>query len=278
MSAAPDLKQLEADLQFARQIAQRAGERAIHLRELGRWTDPLVLGDVADHAADGLLQGYLRGRYPEDGILSEETADSPERLSKRRVWIVDPLDGTKEYRTGREDWAVHVALCIDGRPALGAVALPTLGWTVWGLCWPGHERVGVDSQNDARPTLVTGHLPGPARPRAVCSRSHTPAWVERFAQAIQGTLVPCGSVGFKLSRLLLGDADVYAHKRGLKEWDTCAPECVARAARWHVSRLDGSAQVYNQPDPRNDELFIARPADAERLRRAAVDAGALAGA
>jgi 3'(2'), 5'-bisphosphate nucleotidase len=275
MSAAPDLQQLESDLAFAREIAAAAGRRVLGLRSTGRWSDPITLGDVGDHAADGLLQGYLRGRYRDDGILSEETADSPERLGKARVWIVDPLDGTKEYRSGREDWAVHVALCIGGRPALGAVGLPTLGLTLWGLCWPGLERVGLDSEQSGAPEVVRGTSAGPAAPRAVCSRSHTPPWVERFAAAIGGSLVPCGSVGFKVSRLLFGYADVYAHKRGLKEWDTCAPECVARAAGWHVSRLDGSPQRYNQPDPKNDELFIARPAAAERLRRAALEAGAL---
>jgi 3'(2'), 5'-bisphosphate nucleotidase len=275
MSAVPDLRQWQNDLAFARLIAGAAGRRVLGLRETGRWSDPVTLGDVGDHAADGLLQGYLRGRYPEDGILSEETADSPERLSKQRVWIVDPLDGTKEYRSGREDWAVHVALCIDGRPTLGAVALPSLGLTLWGLCWPGHEQAGVDSARPEAPALILGKSASPAQVRAVCSRSHTPAWIERFVAAINGSLVPCGSVGFKVSRLLFGLADVYAHKRGLKEWDTCAPECIARAAGWQVSRLDGSPQRYNQPDPRNDELFIARPAAAERLRQAALAAGAM---
>src|SRR5258708_1516830 len=113
-----------ADLQFAIEAARVAGERVLGLRASGRWKDGATLADVGDQAADGFLQGFVRGRYPHDGILSEETADSRARLALERVWIIDPLDGTREYSQGRDDWAVHVALAIDGQPALGAVALP----------------------------------------------------------------------------------------------------------------------------------------------------------
>ncbi|QDU65843.1 3'(2'),5'-bisphosphate nucleotidase CysQ [Engelhardtia mirabilis] len=255
--------QLEADLAFAIQTAREAGERIAGLRETGRWTDPVIMGDVADQAADGYLQGYLRGRYPDDGILSEETADSEARLACWRTWIVDPLDGTKEYRTDRDDYAVHVAMTLDGVPAVGAVALPALGSVLWGVSLPGRERGGIEG-SDAE--LLRGDSPEPDTHRMVCSRSHTPAWIERFVEALGDTeLVRCGSVGFKASRLLLGEADLYVHKTGLKEWDTCAPEVIARALGWHVCRIDGSAQVYNQADPRNDELIICRPAIAERV-------------
>ncbi|MEO0652769.1 MAG: 3'(2'),5'-bisphosphate nucleotidase CysQ [Planctomycetota bacterium] len=271
---APTDEQLQADIDFAVQTAREAGERLVGLRASERWLDEKILGDVGDQAADGYLQGYLRGRYPADGILSEETIDSPERLERARTWIVDPLDGTKEYRSGRPDFAVHVALTIDGQPAVGAVALPALDTVLWGCSLPGRERGGVVG-SDTSLCQGTGEQSGPTR--IVVSRSHTPEWVERFAEAYGPTdLVRCGSVGYKASRILLGEADLYIHKKGLKEWDTCAPEVVARALGWHVCRIDGSTQKYNQADPYNDELVICRPSVVERALETAVAAGVLA--
>ncbi|QDU86083.1 3'-phosphoadenosine 5'-phosphate phosphatase [Planctomycetes bacterium Pla163] len=266
----------EAELGFARRIAREAGERVLALRASGRWTDPTIVGDVGDQAADAYLQGSIRAAYPNDGLLSEETVDSPARTKKSRTWIVDPLDGTKEYRTGRVDWAVHVALVVDGKPALGVVALPSLGLVLWGVCAEGEPlRHGFDGvPEDGTSTLLLGDSRTPGAMRLVCSRSHTPDWMERFATTLgEHELVPVGSVGYKASRLLLGEADAYVHKTGVKEWDTCAPECVALALGWHVSRLNGDKQIYNQLDPRNDELLICRPADAERIMRALRDSG-----
>ena len=274
MSGEPTDEQLQADIDFAVQTAREAGERLVGLRASGRWSDEKILGDVGDQAADGYLQGYLRGRYPADGILSEETIDSPGRLERTRAWIVDPLDGTKEYRAGREDFAVHVALTVGGVPAAGAVALPALDLVLWGCSLPGRERGGVVG-SDARLRRGDEAQEGPTR--IVVSRSHTPEWVERFADSYGPTeLVRCGSVGYKASRILLGEADLYIHKKGLKEWDTCAPEVVARALGWHVCRIDGSAQRYNQADPYNDELVICRPSVVERALETAVQAGVLA--
>ena len=218
-----------------------------------------MLADVGDQAADGYLQGYLRGRYPDDGILSEETKDSPERAERPYTWIVDPLDGTKEYRTARHDWAVHVGLCHDGMPLLGAVALPAINRVISAICAPGLERIDVLGEDGDWPRQVAP--PNEGQLRAVVSRSHTPDWIQRFTTAMGGLeLVPCGSVGFKTSMLLFGKADIYVHKTGLKEWDTCAPEAAARAAGFAVARLDGSEQRYNQPNPRNDEILVCRPA------------------
>lgn len=275
MTAALSPDQIERDLTFAVRAAQEAGRRLLELRECGRWEDR-TLGDVGDQAADGYLQGLLLGRYPEDGVLSEETADSPDRLGKARTWIVDPLDGTVEYRTLRHDWAVHVALTLAGRPALAAVALPAEDRVLWGVSLPGHERAGLQGAGSGDP-LVRGDGPGPdGGPRVVVSRSHTPEWVERFgeslgAQALDGW----GSAGFKASRLLFGEADCYVHKIGLKEWDTCAPETVARALGWTVCRLRGEEYTYNQENPRNHELVICRPAWKERVLAALADSGAL---
>ena len=259
------------DLAFAIDAARAAGERVEHLRSTGRWRGD-TLADICDQAADGLLQGLVRGRYPDDGVLSEETADSAARLSKRRCWIIDPLDGTREFSEMRQDWAVHVALTIDGRCALAAVALPADGQVLWGVALAGGERSGIDGAG----ALVRGDSIAAAAPRIVVSRSHTPDWVARFCESIgAGTTIPCGSAGYKVARLLLGEADVYVHKKGLKEWDTCAPETVARALGWSVCKLRGDEHRYNRADPRNHELVVCRPAWRDRVLAALARSGAL---
>ncbi len=266
-------EEIERELAFAIHVADLAGERVMRLRDTGRW-EGKMMADIGDQAADGFLQGYLRGRYPEDGILSEETGDSAKRLSKQRTWIVDPLDGTKEYSQGRDDWAVHVALTIDGRCALGAVALPAQHMTLWGVTVPGHERWGLEGESG---DPVRGESKPPEGLRVVMSRSHTPPWMERFCEVIGSTEnVRCGSVGNKVTRLLLGHADVYVHKVGLKEWDTCAPEVVARSLGWSVCKLRGEEHRYNRRDYKNNELVVCRPAMRDRVLAALGECGALA--
>jgi 3'(2'), 5'-bisphosphate nucleotidase len=261
---------LQRDLQFALFAAQRTGERALQIRQSGRW-DGSQLADIGDQACDAYLQGLIAGRYPEDGLLSEETADTPDRLTKSRVWIVDPLDGTREYMAGREDWAVHVGLVVDGRCRLGAVALPSQGKTLWGVAEPGFEAFGQVEPGDLHPIRRTT----PGKLLLAASRSHTPPWIDALTRELDAELVQAGSVGNKVGMLLDGTADLYAHKTGLKEWDTCAPECLARAAGWSVSRLDGTPQVYNQADPRNDQMLVCRPADQGRILQALATCGAL---
>jgi len=268
MAGSPDW--IERDLAFAVEAARWAGQRALALRESGRWSGE-VLGDVADQAADALLQGLLRGRYPADGVLSEETRDSAARLAKERCWIVDPLDGTREFGEGRDDWAVHVALAIGGECALGAVALPAHGKLLWGSTLEP-RRAGIEGSGE----LVSGAIECRSRPRVAVSRSHAPRWIDRFARELgAGDSIPAGSVGYKVSLLLLGQADVYVHRRGLKEWDTCAPETVARALGWSVCRLRGDEHRYNRPDPVCDELVVCKPAWRERVLHALDQAGAL---
>jgi 3'(2'), 5'-bisphosphate nucleotidase len=260
---------IERDLTFAKEAARAAGRRLFGLRTTGRWEDK-ILGDVGDQAADGYLQGLLEGRYPDDGVLSEETKDTPQRLEKARTWIVDPLDGTKEYRAMRDDWAVHVGLTVEGQCALGAVALPSQDQLIWGVSLPGQEKAGLEGAGQ----LVSGDTDASATVRIACSRSHTPDWMETFVGAFDDhTLVRAGSVGYKVSLCLLGKADVYAHQRGLKEWDTCAPEILGRALGWTVCKLDGSDHTYNRPDPKNHEFVMCRPAVKDRVVEALRTAG-----
>ena len=302
----PDVRR---DVEFAIFAARTAGERVLGLRATGRWKDESMLADIGDQAADGYIQGLVRGRYPGDGILSEETADSSERLSRSRVWIIDPLDGTREYSQQREDWAVHVALTIDGRCAIAALALPARGKLLWGVCTEGMRVAGLESTGDAqrdRASGATSEGPSasasdrssaaadhsasstahraagravrgdgklPSLTRIAVSRSHTPSWMPRFAATLDAMQVHSGSVGNKVAMLLLGEADVYAHRKGLKEWDTCAPETVARALGWCVSRLNGEDLRYNQPDPHVDEFLVCRVAHREAVLGALRTAG-----
>ena len=254
-------RDIERDLAFAIEIARSAGERVLGLRDTGRW-EGSMLADIGDQAADGYLQGVIHGRYPDDGILSEETVDTPERLAKRRTWIIDPLDGTKEFSQLRDDWGVHVALSFDNKCALGVVYLPTQDMLIWGVALEGRERAGIEGTG----TLVDAQTDMMEKPRVAVSRSHTPPWVETFAKEVgAGELIPYGGAGNKTCRLLTGQGDIYVHNIGLKEWDTCAPETIARAAGWTVCRLDGSDHPYNQADPYNHQLVVCRPSWKDRV-------------
>ncbi len=262
---------LRSDLDAVIGAARLAGERALAVRATGRWKEESVLADVGDQGADGFLQGFLRGRFPADAILSEETADTSARLTSARTWIVDPLDGTREYSQHRSDWAVHVALVTAAGPLLGVVALPAQERVLWGVidgrrAWGGLIGAG---------TAVRGDTREPTPSRVAMSRSHTPSWMPAFTVEIGATHVLSGSVGNKVALLLLGEADVYAHRKGLKEWDTCAPEIVARALGWSVSKLAGAELVYNQADPRVDEFLVCRPAQRERVLAALRNSGAI---
>jgi 3'(2'), 5'-bisphosphate nucleotidase len=147
---------------------------------------------------------------------------------------------------------VHLALAVDGAPAVGVVALPATGEILWG------SREGAGLEGGAR-ELVRGESVGGPRPIVAVSRSHTPDWVASFTREMDGEMKAFGSVGYKVSRLFFGEADIYVHQKGLKEWDTCAPEAVARALGWSVTTLSGAEHRYNRENPRNEEIVVCRP-------------------
>jgi len=234
------------DHALAVEIARAAGDLLLALRPTIQ--DPRALRDAGDARANDLILDALHRTRPDDAILSEESADDPTRLSARRVWIVDPLDGTREFgEPGRDDWAVHVALTIDGTAAVGAVALPARGLVLG---------------TRPAPTLVppTG---GPVR--LVVSRTRPPAVTATLEAALDARLVPMGSAGAKAMAIVLGAADVYAHAGGQYQWDSAAPVAVAAAAGLHVSRLDGSRLRYNEPDRSLPDLLVCRPELAARV-------------
>ncbi|MCZ4344040.1 3'(2'),5'-bisphosphate nucleotidase CysQ [Sphingomonadaceae bacterium G21617-S1] len=224
------------DVELAVHIADTAGRLLLDLRETGRF-EGKALGGEGDRIANALILETLRRERPSDAILSEEEVNDTARCSVERVWIVDPLDGTREYGEGRTDWAVHVALAIGGTAAIGAVALPGLGLT-------------LDSANP---------LPLPATPdrlRMLVSRTRPAAEAVAVAEALGAELVPMGSAGAKAMAVVRGEADIYLHSGGQYEWDNCAPVAVAQAAGLHCSRIDGSPLTYNHANPWLPDLLI----------------------
>jgi 3'(2'), 5'-bisphosphate nucleotidase len=249
---------------FARWLAQRAGDLLLKLREEMGYADPTALRKAGDRLSHELLVEQLTRWRPADAILSEEGADSAARLQAERVWIVDPLDGTREFgEEGRADWAVHVALYCRATPAsssgtgaargrltAGAVALPAQ-----------HCVLGTDAPPPFPP--MPGVQGEPIRMAA--SRTRPPALLETLAAKLPIELVPMGSAGAKIAAVIDGAVDAYVHAGGQYEWDSAAPVAVALATGLHASRIDGTTLEYNQPDPRLPDLVVCRKALAPSL-------------
>lgn len=233
------------DAELAAHLAHVAGRILLEVRDSGLISGK-ALGDAGDKTANQFLCHALREQRPEDGLLSEEEKDSAERLSKSRVWIVDPVDGTREYGEARTDWAVHVALAIDGKPEIGAVGLPGLGIVL------------RSDQPAALPAAA-------AKPRMVVSRTRPAKEAVAVAEQIGAELVPMGSAGAKAMAVVRGEAEIYLHTGGQYEWDSCAPAAVAAAHGLHVSRIDGSPLLYNQSDVYMPDLLICRSEWASRV-------------
>jgi 3'(2'), 5'-bisphosphate nucleotidase len=242
----------EDDHALAARAATDVGRLLVRIRGSGESAEGGALGDRGDAAAHFALVELLAAARPADPVLSEEGDDDGGRLGSERVWIVDPLDGTREFgEAGRVDWAVHVALVVGGEPVAGAVALPALSTTL-----------GTASPPPPPP-------PADRRLRVVVSRTRPPPVAEDVAQALDADLVPLGSAGAKAMAVVQGQADAYVHAGGQYEWDSAAPVAVARAAGLHVSRLDGSPLRYNSPRPWLPDLLVCRPRLAPAIMAAA---------
>ena len=225
-----------SDDELAAAIAEEAGQLLLEIRHLG--------GKEGDRRSNELILARLTDARPDDAVLSEESADSPARLSAARVWIVDPLDGTREFgMEGRSDWAVHVALWEEGRGlTAGSVAQPALG--------------DVYATGVAAPPPAP---PGPDGPVILVSDSRPPEFAQTVAAAVGGVTRPMGSAGAKAMAVLRGEADAYLHAGGQWEWDSAAPVAVLQAAGFHTSRIDGSDLLYNQAHPYLPDLILCRP-------------------
>ncbi len=293
------------DHALARDLAEQAGQRLLELRAHGG--DPDVLRQAGDRLSHEFLTRELADRRPGDVVLSEEGADNPARLDARRVWIVDPLDGTREFgEPGRTDWAVHVALWERSGPSgpgdltAGAVALPAQGKVLstaagkrqqcsidaaitTSMFHRGREGgpdggtglAGGDGGASGRPGGDGGASGRPGgdggasgRIRIVVSRTRAPQFVRDISDLIDAELVSLGSAGAKVAAVVDGEVDAYVHGGGFYEWDTAAPVAVARAAGFHASRIDSSALVYNQADLLMPDILVCRPAVAGVLLQA----------
>lgn len=227
-------------------LAEAAGRRLLEVRAEG--LEGKELKDAGDAAAHELLMDLLAQHRPDDAVLSEEGKDDKARLSADRVWIIDPLDGTREFsEPPRDDWAVHVALWQGGALVAGAVAQPELGETF----------------NTGQAPVVPPRTA--EKPRIAVSRSRPPAFVQALAEEIDAELVPMGSAGVKMMSVVRDVADAYVHAGGQYEWDSAAPVAVARAAGLFTSRVDGSELVYNQDDVYLPDLVVCRPELSEQI-------------
>jgi len=247
----------DTDHALARDLAAEAGRRLLELRAHGGEAD--LLREAGDRQSHEFLIAEFAARRPGDVVLSEEGADDPARLAAGRVWIIDPLDGTREFgEPGRTDWAVHVALWQRHGPAgsgeltAGAVALPAQGQVL--------------STASPLPQPPSGE--GSRRVRIVVSRTRAPRLVQNISDLIDAELVPLGSAGAKVAAVVCGEADAYVHAGGFYEWDTAAPAAVARAAGYHASRIDGSPLAYNQANLMMPDILVCRPALAGMLLQA----------
>ncbi len=237
------------DVALAVRLAEGAGRLLVSLRDSGLF-EGKALGKAGDAVAHQFLVHALAHLRPDDGVLSEEGAADPARLAQSRVWIVDPVDGTREYGERRPDWAVHVALAIDGVATIGAVMQPDLGVTY------------------STADCVLGDCPGGLK--ILVSRTRPPEQAERAAERLSAELVGMGSAGAKAMAVVRGEAHAYVHAGGQYEWDSCAPAAIAAAAGLHVSRLDGSPLIYNRADPYLPDIIVCRPELRDRLLSALV--------
>ena len=251
LTTPPTAQVLADDHLFAAWLAETAGKRLLEVRAEG--LEGKALKDAGDKAAHDLLMELVASYRPDDAVLSEEGKDDKSRLTAERVWIIDPLDGTREFsEPPREDWAVHVALWSGGDLIAGAVAQPAL------------------AASDIASTFHTGAAPQvPARTsdriRIAVSRSRPPAFVEALAAELDAELVPMGSAGVKMMSVVRDVADAYVHAGGQYEWDSAAPVAVARAAGLFTSRVDGSELVYNQSDVYLPDVIVCRPELSEQI-------------
>ncbi|MEU9505142.1 inositol monophosphatase family protein [Micromonospora sp. NPDC048170] len=258
---------------FARWLAARAGEALLGLRSEMGFADAGALKAAGDKVSHDLIRTELARWRPGDAVLSEEdegsrlawaaevNAGTVPRLTADRVWIVDPLDGTREYsEEGRSDWAVHVALWARTAPTphglvAGAVGLPAQ-----------HRVLGTDYPPAYPPmTVEAATAPGGRTIRLAASRSRPPVFLTDLAEDVGAHLVPMGSAGAKIAAVVTGDVDAYIHAGGQYEWDSAAPVAVATATGLHASRIDGSALKYNEADPRLPDLLVCRKDLASRL-------------
>ena len=253
----------ERELQVALWLARDAGAAILDYydgplqveRKVGKddYSEPVT---VADRASNELIVRGIRDAFPDDGILAEESIDTERRLGKRRVWMVDPLDGTKGFIARSGDFAVQIGLAVDGLAVVGVVyqPLPDLLYSAASGRGTWIERAGfsperaeVSKESDIK------------RMRLAASRSHRSQRMDRIIRTLGiEEEVLRDSVGVKVGLIIECQCDIYIHTSPLtKQWDTCAPEVVLREAGGSFTDLFGGPMRYNSPEVQNLNGIIA---------------------
>lgn len=267
----PPASELAADQHLAETLAVEAGELLLQIRDSEK-AGGRALGDIGDRRSNEFLLARLAEERPGDAVLSEESPDVSARESADRVWIIDPVDGTREYSMrGHNDWAVHVALWLrDGTPErsrldVSAVSLPGIGLVIG----TGGARTFAGDTVPLEPGEAAGGLLDPqddvARPRIVASGSRPPRFLAGVVSALGGTQLAVGSAGAKAMCVVRGEADAYIHAGGQFQWDSAAPAGVAMAHGFAACRIDGTPLEYNVADTYLPDLIICRPELREQI-------------
>lgn len=253
------MSDLDRELDVAARVAREATElvRGYRGRKL---TIESKAGDEpvtdADRAANALIVARLTEAFPDDVVLSEEIPDDGSRLGRRRVWMVDPIDGTSDFILGDTGFVVMIGLAIDGRPAVGAVAHPPTGTLHLGIAGVG---AWVEPEGGDRAQIHTSDLAGPPGIRLVASKSHRSARIDAVKRRLGiSDEINVGSVGLKIGLVSEARRDLYVYVGNrTKLWDTCGPEAILVGAGGRMTDIDGTPLSYDRPDLYNRRGIVA---------------------
>jgi 3'(2'), 5'-bisphosphate nucleotidase len=258
--------EFERELRVGLELARRAGEAALvfygkplRVEHKEEFDEPVT---QADRTVNELIVRALREQFPEDGVLAEESVDTDRRIGRERVWIIDPIDGTKGFIAGTGDFCVQIGLAVEGRAALGILYAPATDVLYWAA--RGHGAWVLRPASEAGKSLkaerlrVTGEREL-SRMRLAESRSHRGPRMEAVVRALGVRAeVRSHSVGIKVGLLVERQADLYIHlSPKTKQWDTCAPEAVLTEAGGRMTDLWGEPLVYNSPDVLNRNGLVS---------------------
>jgi myo-inositol-1(or 4)-monophosphatase len=246
--------QYERELEVALAAAREAGEvlNRHYAGDREHWEksedNPLTKADLE---SDATIARHIRAAFPDDALLSEETVDDPSRLEKSRVWIVDPMDGTKEFVAAIPEFCASIALVEDGEPVVGVILNPPAGVAVWaskgGGCFKDGERVSISPVTELSDTSVIAS-------RTEISRNQFEPYAGWFKE-----LRPVGSIAWKLACVACADGDLNVSVAPKNEWDVCAGDVLVREAGGVYVDFDGAPRVYNQPKTLIDRGMAAGP-------------------
>lgn len=259
--------ELDCVLELVRECAPIAiairgrGARVLAVRQKPLGGGPIT---AADRELNERIVERLRTRFPDDGILAEESDDDGQWVRAERCWFVDPIDGTREFARGTAGWTIQIGLCIGGKPVLGVVAQPghdRVSWARWdGTEWTSAtiesgvtEPLGLADRHLEEAILIGGRAPPFSRQKAILNALGIP----------RSRAISVGSVGSRMTAVARGEADLHVQAPGkTKLWDTCAPLCLVEAARGTVTDLRGNPLRFDVGEVKHPAGVIAcKPRD-----------------